>query len=115
LLNLIAMATILSPGASAPWKPCSITTYGPGYHGRRTASGERFDDNKMTVAMPMRGRRPVVPFGKTIEVKWKGRTVQVKVNDVCPGGTVDLSKAAMKKLLGRYANTKLRGGSYRVL
>ena len=36
--------------------------YGPGFHGKKTASGERFDTNEMTAA------HKTLPFGKLIKV-----------------------------------------------
>lgn len=97
------------------WKPIKITTYGPGYHGKLTNSGERFSDHKMTAAVPVKGRTkggrhlPSIPYGTMLEVRYKGRTVTVKVTDTCIGGTLDLSRAAMTALLGRYEETVLRG------
>lgn len=108
----------ISPMPEDPWKPVKITTYGPGYHGQGTNSGEIFDDNALTAAAPVvrvngrvpKGRhRPSIPYGTMIEVRWRSRTVVVKINDTCVGGTLDLSKAAMTQLLGRYENTTVRG------
>lgn len=98
-----------------PWTATRITTYGPGYHGKTTNSGERFSDHKMTAASPVKGKTkggrhiPAIPFGTVVEVRYKGRTVRVKINDTCIGGTLDLSKAAMTALLGRYEETTLKG------
>lgn len=71
--------------------------YGPGLHGRPTASGERFDQNALTAAH--RKER----FGSCVRVvnMENGRSVEVRVNDRGPfveGRIIDVSKAAAQKL-----------------
>jgi rare lipoprotein A len=71
--------------------------YGPGLHGRPTASGEKFNQNAFTAAH--RSAR----FGSCVKVMnmENGRQVEVRVNDRGPfvdGRIIDLSKAAAKKL-----------------
>lgn len=71
--------------------------YGPRFHGRKTASGEVFDQNKMTAA------HPSLRFG-TIVVVTKAanrRAVKVRINDRGPfirGRIIDLSRAAAAQL-----------------
>ncbi len=73
---------------------------GDGYHGRRTASGERFDRNKLTAA------HFNLPFGTLVQVRNKknGREVTVRINDRFPvetlrkGRIIDLSFKAAEKL-----------------
>lgn len=95
------------------WKRVTITTYSHVYEGRRTANGETYRSKVMSVAVPqhkVNGRwRPVIPFGTTITLKYKGRSINVHVNDICPAGTYDLSSAAMSRLLGHYVSTKVHG------
>ncbi|HSN98312.1 MAG TPA: type VI secretion system tip protein TssI/VgrG, partial [Candidatus Nanopelagicales bacterium] len=67
--------------------------YGPGFHGRATASGERFDQNALTAA------HPSLPFGTRVRVTRvdNGRSVVVRINDRGPftgGRIIDLSRAA---------------------
>lgn len=67
--------------------------YGPYFHGRRTANGEIFDQNELTVA------HKSLPFGTHIKVRnlLNDRTVVVRVNDRGPyvgDRSLDLSKAA---------------------
>jgi rare lipoprotein A len=67
--------------------------YGPGFHGRRTASGERFNRHAMTAAH--RTHR----FGTRLKVTnpENGRSVIVTVNDRGPftkGLSLDLSEGA---------------------
>lgn len=73
------------------------TYYGRKFHGRRTASGERFDMNKMTAA------HRSLPFGTLVRVtnERNGRSVIVKVNDRGPGSRrliIDVSQAAAREL-----------------
>jgi rare lipoprotein A len=71
--------------------------YGLAFHGRRTASGERFDMNAFTAA------HPSLPFGTRVRVRnpHNGRTVTVRINDRGPhvaGRIIDLSHAAARAL-----------------
>ena len=73
--------------------------YGDKWHGRKTASGERFSQRKMTAA------HRSLPFGTRVRVTnlSNGRSVVVKINDRGPFGRdrsriIDLSKAAAKSL-----------------
>ncbi|HEY6514095.1 MAG TPA: septal ring lytic transglycosylase RlpA family protein [Burkholderiaceae bacterium] len=71
--------------------------YGQPFHGRRTASGERYDMNAMTAAhktMPL-------PSYALVRNPANGRQVIVKVNDRGPfikGRIIDLSRAAARQL-----------------
>ena len=78
--------------------------YGPGFHGKKAASGERFNENAMTAA------HRSLPFGTVVSVvdQRTGKSVQVKINDRGPfhkGRIIDLSKAAATKLGFRNAGT----------
>jgi rare lipoprotein A len=71
--------------------------YGLGFHGRRTASGERFDMHALTAA------HPSLPFGTRLLVEnpANGRSVVVRVNDRGPhvrGRIIDLSHAAARAI-----------------
>ncbi len=71
--------------------------YGREFHGRMTASGERFNMNEMTAA------HRTLPFGTVLLVKNldNKKTVRVKVNDRGPykdGRILDLSFAAAKRI-----------------
>lgn len=71
--------------------------YGPGFHGRRTSSGDIYDQNAMSAA------HPVLPLPTYLEVTnlENGRSVVVRVNDRGPfvgGRIIDLSYAAAVKL-----------------
>lgn len=72
--------------------------YGDRYHGRKTASGERFDMNDLTAA------HRTLPFGTVVQVKnlANDRAVNVRINDRGPFGRkeriIDVSKAAAREL-----------------
>ena len=88
--SLFARTSIVEPDfvqeGEASW-------YGPGFHGRKTASGERFNTNDMTAA------HKTLPFGTVLKVTnlANDKYVIVTVNDRGPfirGRIIDLSKAA---------------------
>jgi rare lipoprotein A len=71
--------------------------YGPGFHGRRSASGERYNQNELTAA------HRTLPFGTNVQVTNlnNGRSVVVRINDRGPfarGRVIDLSAAAARVL-----------------
>ena len=71
--------------------------YGPGFHGKKTASGEKFDQNDLTAA------HPTLPLGTnaTVTNLDTGDSVEVKINDRGPyvkGRDIDLSEGAAKEL-----------------
>jgi rare lipoprotein A len=77
------------------------TFYGPGFQGRRTASGARFDQQKMTAA------HRTLPLGTRVRVTNldNGHSVVVLINDRGPygrnrsrGAIIDVSKGAAARL-----------------
>ena len=71
--------------------------YADKFDGRPTASGEKFDQDKMTAA------HRTLPFGTQVKVtnQANGRSVTVTVNDRGPfaaGRIIDVSKKAANKL-----------------
>ncbi|WP_414474259.1 septal ring lytic transglycosylase RlpA family protein [Microvirga sp. M2] len=71
--------------------------YGPGFHGRRTASGETFNTNDLTAA------HRTLPFGTRVRVvnKRTGKSVVVRINDRGPyahGRVIDLSRASAQAI-----------------
>ncbi|MGV3490354.1 MAG: septal ring lytic transglycosylase RlpA family protein [Devosia sp.] len=71
--------------------------YGPGFNGKKTASGQRFNENAMTAA------HKTLPFGTVVLVtdQRTGKSIKVTINDRGPfakGRIIDLSKAAAAKL-----------------
>lgn len=71
--------------------------YGPGYHGKKTASGERFDQDALTAA------HAYWAFGTRVRVTFlaNARSVVVRVNDRFPshkGRAIDLSRGAARAI-----------------
>ena len=82
--------TAFSQTGKASW-------YGPGFHGKKTANGERFDMNTLTAAhrtLPISSRVRVTNLAN-------GKSVVVRINDRGPyhgNRVMDLSKAAAQEL-----------------
>jgi rare lipoprotein A len=71
--------------------------YGPGFNGKKTASGKRFDQNKLTAA------HRSLPLDTVVKVTNldNGKAVKVEINDRGPYSgkrVIDLSRAAARKL-----------------
>ena len=71
--------------------------YGPGFHGRKTANGERFNKHAMTAA------HKSLPFGSRVVVTnlRNNRSVIVRINDRGPfvhGRGIDLSEGAARSV-----------------
>jgi rare lipoprotein A len=78
--------------------------YGRGFHGRRTANGERYDMHALTAA------HRTLPLGSYVRVTnpATSRSVVVRINDRGPyarGRVIDLSMAAASALNMRHAGT----------
>jgi rare lipoprotein A len=71
--------------------------YGPGFHGKKTASGDIFDQNNFTAA------HRTLPLGSRVRVTnlANDKSVDVEINDRGPyvgGRVIDLSQAAARAL-----------------
>jgi len=71
--------------------------YGPGFNGKKTASGERFDQDALTAA------HAYWVFGTRVRVTFlaTGKSVVVRINDRFPshkGRAIDLSRGAAKAI-----------------
>ncbi len=71
--------------------------YGPGFHGKLTANGETFDQNKLTAA------HPTLPLPSTVAITnlANNRSLILRVNDRGPyikGRIVDVSQRAAQIL-----------------
>lgn len=100
---LAAACTPVRPRANLPTPPGAVfeegvaSWYGPGFDGRRTASGEVFDADALTAA------HPSLPFDTRVRVVRisTGRQVVVRINDRGPftgGRIIDVSQAAAQAL-----------------
>jgi len=86
-----------STTAAGPSQTGLASWYGQRYHGRRTASGERFNMNAATAA------HPTLPFGTHVRVTnlANGRSTVLRINDRGPfvkRRIIDVSRAAAGKL-----------------
>jgi rare lipoprotein A len=107
---LLLAAALLLPGCARhyTWPPPEspgrgtvqegiASWYGPGYHGNKTASGERFDQEALTAA------HQYWAFGTRVKVTLlsTGKSVVVRINDRFPGHKgriIDLSKGAARAI-----------------
>ncbi len=89
------------PAASAEATPGqeqgAASWYARHFQGRRTANGERYDQNQLTAA------HKTLPFGTVVRVRSEvnGQEVDVRINDRGPfvaGRVIDLSQAAARAL-----------------
>ncbi len=113
LLGLLALFSVLAGCASGVIDPDgydktgTASYYGAKHHGKRTASGEPFDQHALTAAHRQ------LPFGTRVKVTNvnNDKTVVVRINDRGPhvrGRLIDLSRAAAQQL------GMLRSGTARV-
>lgn len=83
--------------ATQPVQRGRASWYGPGFHGRRTASGESFNAAAMTAA------HRSLPFGSRVRVvnEATGTSVVVRINDRGPfarGRVIDLARGPAQAL-----------------
>lgn len=88
---------LLAGEAPRAFEQGKASWYGPRFHGRRTASGERYDMHAFTAA------HKTLPFGTVVRVRSMvtGREVDVRITDRGPfgfGRVIDLSRAAAAEL-----------------
>jgi rare lipoprotein A len=89
-----ARVSVIAPESTFSGK---ASWYGPGFHGRRTANGERFNTTMLTAA------HKTLPFGTLVRVTdtRTEQSVLVRINDrgpYCRGRVLDLSEAAARRL-----------------
>ena len=97
LLAALALSVALAPAALAETLSGSASWYGPGFHGRATASGEPFDMGALTAA------HRSLPFGTQVRVtnEANGESVVVRINDRGPfhgNRVIDLSRGAAEEI-----------------
>jgi rare lipoprotein A len=102
LLVVAAMAVVTGCRSAGPPRGRVIdrgqaSWYGPGFHGKRTANGERYDMDALTAA------HRTLAFGSLVEVHnlENGRKVVVRINDRGPfakGRVIDLSREAARRI-----------------
>ena len=93
-----ALAAALLVSSTAAYAQCGgASWYGPGFNGKKAASGQIFNENDMTAA------HRSLPFGTKVRVTDEntGNQILVTINDRGPfhgKRIIDLSKAAATKL-----------------
>ena len=97
LLAFAVTASVLSFSSAAYAQCGGASWYGPGFDGKRAASGQIFNEDAMTAA------HRSLPFGTKLRVTDQntGKTIQVTINDRGPfhgKRIIDLSKGAANKL-----------------
>jgi rare lipoprotein A len=106
LLILLAAACATAPRrrrpAAVPPPSAAVegiaSWYGPGFHGKRTSNGERYDQDGLTAA------HCCWPFGTRLRVTFlaTGKSAIVRINDRMPpnrkGRIIDLSRGAARKI-----------------
>ncbi|ART81603.1 hypothetical protein CBP31_02295 [Oceanisphaera profunda] len=108
LLLPLTLTLVLQACGSAPQSPVSgpvvvsaqqgkASYYGTRHHGRKTASGERFNKNALTAA------HRTLPFGSLVRVTNLNnhKSIVVRINDRGPyakGRIIDLSEQAAREI-----------------
>lgn len=98
VVSVAAVAAALLSVSTAAYAQCGgASWYGPGFNGKRAASGEIFNENAMTAA------HRSLPFGTKLLVtdQATGKHINVTINDRGPyhgKRIIDLSKAAASQL-----------------
>ena len=90
-----------APAAVEAASSCGVASfYGPGFHGRTTANGERFNAYGLSAA------HRSLPFGTMVKVtnQSNGKSVVLKINDDGPhygSRIIDLSEGAFSRIASR--------------
>lgn len=110
LTTIVAIVILCS--FTEEYKVSKASWYGGIHHGRKTASGEVFDENKLTAA------HKTLPFGSSVEVinLVNNKSCTVTITDRGPfvkGRDLDLSKKAFSLISN--LNTGVVNIKYKVL
>jgi rare lipoprotein A len=90
-----------APAAVEAASSCGIASYyGPGFHGRTTANGERFNAYGLSAA------HRSLPFGTMVKVtnQSNGKSITIRINDDgphVPGRIIDLSEGAFSHIASK--------------
>jgi rare lipoprotein A len=94
---LVAVLAVMCVPVIASAETGIASWYGPGFHGRRTASGERYNQYGISCA------HKTLRLGSIVRVTdlRSGRSIRCRINDRGPyvrGRIIDLSKGAARAL-----------------
>lgn len=97
LLSFFVLSVVISSCAPKVTQTGRASYYADKFNGRKTASGAKFRNSKLTAA------HKTLPFGTKIKVTNvdNGKSVKVKINDRGPfvaGRIIDLSKKAARRI-----------------
>ncbi|MDP2449964.1 MAG: septal ring lytic transglycosylase RlpA family protein [Polaromonas sp.] len=95
--SVLPRPALLADEPAREFERGAASWYGPGFHGRLTASGERYDMNAFTAA------HRTLPFGTLVRVHSlvNGRDVDLRITDRGPfsrNRIIDVSRAAAAEL-----------------
>ena len=126
-----ASGSTTSTGSGQTYSNVDLTVYDTGgVAGMCQKNGEILDPNAMTVALSvgLMGTRITDPqtgdalnemCGKKIEITYNGKSIEATINDGCAGckgpNDVDLTRGAMKALVGTDAAERYSGASWKVI
>ncbi len=82
--SLIALTAISASLQSTPtYSKSELSFYSDYYDGRKTASGQTFKQNGFigAVMRQKNSTRPAIPFGRVVEMRYKGKTAYMIVGD----------------------------------
>lgn len=98
LVQIFALVILTAQVATAtPIEKGLASYYDDSFHGRKTASGEKYDKNQLTAA------HKTLPFGTKVKIKnpANGKSVNVVINDRGPyikGRVIEISKKAAQQI-----------------
>jgi rare lipoprotein A len=97
IVSVISLGAQSANASSESVQRGHASWYGPGFHGRLTANGERFNTHALTAA------HRTLPFGTRVRVvnQKTGRSVVVRINDRGPfikGRIIDLAHSAARQI-----------------
>jgi rare lipoprotein A len=97
LSGAFVVGGLISSAEAGSLQHGAASWYGPGFQGKQTANGERFNTHALTAA------HRSLPFGSRVRVtnQQTGRSVVVRINDRGPyvgGRVIDLSKASAQAI-----------------
>lgn len=98
LVQIFALVVLtIQVAAATPIEKGLASYYDDSFHGRKTASGEKYDKNQLTAA------HKTLPFGTKVKIKnpANGKSVEVVINDRGPyikGRVIEISKKAAQQI-----------------
>lgn len=98
LVQIFALVILsIQVAAATPVEKGLASYYDDSFHGRKTASGEKYDKNQLTAA------HKTLPFGTKVRIKnpANGKSVDVVINDRGPyikGRVIEVSKKAAQQI-----------------